>query len=179
MKNASGKAIRGLKVQAAYFDATEDLHLIPMAWNASQVIKNGDKKNLTWQNDFSNKGETKIGWLVVLQKVLFEDGTEWDYTSTSPSCYGEYWGARTPTADKAPDGRKVPDEWREQQSVRLRQVIIASQKNLSIPLQRKNRGTALLAERECSDETCSAESGIHTAVRIQAGNRERSANTST
>src|SRR5438045_6670865 len=30
VKNTSDKDIRGLKVQAAYFDATEDLHSIPI-----------------------------------------------------------------------------------------------------------------------------------------------------
>lgn len=91
VKNVSGKQVRGLKVQAAFFDATEDLHMIPIAWNASEIIKDGESKNLNWENELYNKDETMVGWLVVVQKILFEDGTKWDYTSASPSCYGEWW----------------------------------------------------------------------------------------
>lgn len=91
IKNASGKTIRGLKVQAAYFDATEDLHNIPISWEANKSIKVGEDKTLTWSNDLYKGSESDIGWVVVVQKILFEDGSRWEFTSSTPSCYGEYW----------------------------------------------------------------------------------------
>jgi hypothetical protein len=92
VKNASGKQVRGLKVQAAFFDATEDLHMIPVAWNAPDIIKDGESKNFNWENGlYGSKDQTMVGWLVVVQKILFEDGTKWDYTSATASCYGEWW----------------------------------------------------------------------------------------
>jgi hypothetical protein len=102
-KNMSGKQVRGLKMQAAFFDATEDLHMIPISWNAPEVIKDGESKNINWENALYNKDETMVGWVVVVQKILFEDGTKWDYTSAAPSCYGEWWkDKRHPRLTKLP-----------------------------------------------------------------------------
>jgi hypothetical protein len=44
VNNGFGKDIRGLKVRAAYFDATEDLHPILLSWNANKAIESGDTK---------------------------------------------------------------------------------------------------------------------------------------
>lgn len=76
VSNVSGKDIRGLKMAAAWFDATEDLHVIPIAWNWTSPIKAGAENTLTWANELY-KQETRIGWIVVPIKVLFEDGSKW------------------------------------------------------------------------------------------------------
>jgi len=103
LKNVSGKQVRGLKVQAAYFDATEDLHMIPVSWNTPDIIKDGQSKTINWENELYNKDETMVGWVVVVQKILFEDGTKWEYTSAAPSCYGEWWkDGRHPRLTKLP-----------------------------------------------------------------------------
>ena len=110
-KNASGKDIRGLKVHAAYFDATEDLHTIPISWNANKTIKNGEEKSLIWTNELYKGDETDVGWIVVIEKVLFEDGSKWEYTPSTPSCYGEYWANK-----KHPRLTALPDQEKFQQS---------------------------------------------------------------
>ena len=93
VQNISGKEIRGLKVSAAYYDATEDLHTIPVTWNWSSTIKTGAETTLHWKNH-TYAGTDFVGWLVVPVKVLFEDGSSWDARDPSVStagCYGEYW----------------------------------------------------------------------------------------
>ena len=76
LQNASTKEIRGLKFQAAYFDATEDLHTIPVAWNWQPNMKAGSEKTLNQENPYSDTAV--VGWVVVPIKVLFADGTKWE-----------------------------------------------------------------------------------------------------
>src|SRR4029078_215810 len=51
VKNSTEQPIRGLKIQAAYFDATEDLHRIPVAWNWNNRIEAGAEKTMSWPNE--------------------------------------------------------------------------------------------------------------------------------
>ena len=93
VQNISGRAIRGLKIQAAYYDATEDLHTIPVAWNWQSAIAVGAETTLHWSN---SEYHTKdfVGWLVAPLKVLYEDGSTWSAPGTPESmagCFGEYW----------------------------------------------------------------------------------------
>ena len=112
LRNASGKDIRGLKLQAAYYDATEDLHLIPIAWNASQSIKDGSEKTINWENEiYKDSVPTSVGWLVVVQKILFEDGSKWEYSDATPECYGEWWRDK-----KHPQLTKLPEQAKFYQS---------------------------------------------------------------
>ena len=94
VQNISGKDIRGLKVSAAYYDATEDLHTIPVTWGWASPIKAGAEHTIHWEN-YAYAGTKYIGWLVAPVKVLFEDGSSWDAHDPSVStagCYGQYWG---------------------------------------------------------------------------------------
>jgi len=88
VKNTSGKEIRGMKFQAAYYDATEDLHDIPVAWNWTDPIKVGAEKSFRWENIW--REESKLGWRVRVLKVLFEDGSKWE-PSPADACKGEFW----------------------------------------------------------------------------------------
>jgi hypothetical protein len=88
LRNVSGKDIRGFKVQPAYFDATEDLHVIPVELASHQGVKSGKLDNPEWPSPFGDK--TGAGWLVVVKKVLFEDGSTWVGSATEP-CYAERW----------------------------------------------------------------------------------------
>jgi len=90
VENIGGKDIRGLKIQAAYFDATEDLHQVPVAWNWSSVIKAGATTNMVWPNELY-RDTAVIGWVVVPVKILFEDGSTWVAFGSTPDCFGEYW----------------------------------------------------------------------------------------
>ena len=90
LKNTSSKDIRGMKLLTAYYDATEDLHVIPEAWNSSNEVKAGLEKVLKW-DDFQYAKTAFIGWVVIPTKVLFEDGTKWQYDESTKECYGEYW----------------------------------------------------------------------------------------
>ncbi len=110
-KNNSGKDIRGLKIHVAYFDATEDLHLIPISWNANKTIKSGEDKTINWSNELYKGDETDVGWIAVIEKVLFEDGTKWEYSADTPSCYGEYWVSK-----KHPRLTALPDRQKFQQA---------------------------------------------------------------
>jgi hypothetical protein len=94
VENASGKDIRGLKVQAFHYDATEDLHAVPIAWNWQSSIKAGTEKTLRWENPYYDTGF--VGWLVVPIKVLFEDGTSWEAKTADSlgGCYGEFWRSK-------------------------------------------------------------------------------------
>jgi len=95
VQNVSTKEIRGLKVQAAYFDTTEDLHLLPDFWNWEPNIKAGIEKTLDRE---SPQIDTKaVGWVVVPIKVLFADGTKWeapDSVDSMKDCFGEYWRSK-------------------------------------------------------------------------------------
>jgi hypothetical protein len=90
VENVSARDIRGLKIQAAYFDATEDLNLVPVEWNWHSEIKMGATKNLSWQNELYSHTAV-IGWVVVPIKILFEDGSTWSEFASNPGCFGEYW----------------------------------------------------------------------------------------
>lgn len=90
VENDSGKDIRGLKIQAAYFDATEDLNLVPVEWDWHSAIKAGATTSLTWQNDLYAR-TAAVGWVVVPTKILFEDGSTWTAFASTPGCFGEYW----------------------------------------------------------------------------------------
>jgi hypothetical protein len=91
VQNVSGKDVRGLKVQAAYFDATEDLTIIPVEWNWTSGIKVNAEKTLLWQNIYHKTAS--VGWLVVPVKILFEDGSTWEAKTPDSlvGCFGEYW----------------------------------------------------------------------------------------
>lgn len=106
IENNSGKDIRGAKFQAAYFDATEDLHLIPVAWNTTKGIKAGVEQTVSWDNSlYADRNHTAVGWIVVPMKLLFEDGTTWMATEDMQGCYGEYWKDK-----KHPRLTKIPVE---------------------------------------------------------------------
>jgi hypothetical protein len=95
VQNVSGKDIRGLKVQAAYYDATEDMHAVPVAWNWQYAIKTGAETTLHWANTYYHETGF-VGWLVLPVKILFEDGSTWDaHALKAPEsmegCFGEYW----------------------------------------------------------------------------------------
>lgn len=109
VKNATTKTIRGLKVQAAYFDATEDLHKIPVAWNSTTEIKALSEKSLSWPNDLYTD-RAFVGWIVVPLKVLFDDGSTWEATSQNMTgCYGEYWRSKKrPRLTALPDTLLTP-----------------------------------------------------------------------
>jgi hypothetical protein len=88
VKNTSGKDIRGYKVQPGFFDATEDLHASPFELGSHRPIKIGKIDGSDWPNPFFQAGG--IGWVVVIKKVLFEDGSIWVGSEARP-CYGEQW----------------------------------------------------------------------------------------
>jgi hypothetical protein len=90
VENVSGKDIRGLKIQAAYFDATEDLSQVPVAWNWTSSIKAGATVSMNWTNEVYNH-TAAVGWVVVPLKILFEDGSTWADFGSTPGCFGEYW----------------------------------------------------------------------------------------
>jgi hypothetical protein len=91
VQNVSGTAIRGLKIQAGYWDATEDLFRIPVAWNWNSPIKAGSETTLHWENAIYAH-TSYVGWVVTPIKVLFEDGSTWDaHAESMAGCYGEYW----------------------------------------------------------------------------------------
>jgi hypothetical protein len=91
VKNSAEQPIRGLKVQASYFDATEDLHRIPMAWNFNSRIEAGAEKTMSWPNELYTD-KTLVGWIVVPVKILYEDGSTWQASPENlTDCYGEYW----------------------------------------------------------------------------------------
>jgi len=89
IKNVSSKDIKGMKFQAAYYDATEDLHLIPVEWNWDKAVKDGEDKDFRWANELW-KDDARIGWKVWLTKILFTDGTKWS-AENSQMCFAEYW----------------------------------------------------------------------------------------
>ncbi len=88
IKNVSAKQIQGMKFQAAYYDATEDLNNIPVEWNWTDPVKPGQEKSFRWRNIWRDK--SLLGWRVSLTKVLFEDGSKWEASSDS-ICNGDYW----------------------------------------------------------------------------------------
>jgi hypothetical protein len=104
LTNTSPKQIRGMKILAAYYDATEDVHTIPVAWNKKIDIAVGQQKTLKWEN-FEWYDKAYIGWVVVPSKILFEDGTKWTYDPSLRGCYGEYWHDK-----KRPRLTGLPDE---------------------------------------------------------------------
>jgi len=87
-KNVSGKNIRGMKFQAAYFDATEDTTDIPVSWEWTDPLNADAEKSFRWENAWRN--ESKVGWRVRLMKVLFDDGTKWEPTAQG-ACSADYW----------------------------------------------------------------------------------------
>lgn len=89
VKNTSGKAIRGMKFQAAYYDATEDLHDIPIAWQWTDPVPASAEKTFRWEN-LLYRDRSLLGWKVRLLKVLYEDGTKWE-PAKEDSCSGEFW----------------------------------------------------------------------------------------
>lgn len=104
VRNASGKQIRGLKVRAAYFDSTEDLHVIPVSWGASESMKPGATRTLSWENAWADT--SSIGWIVSPVKVLFDDGSAWVADEDNlRGCFGEDWVDR-----KHPRLTKIPLE---------------------------------------------------------------------
>lgn len=88
VKNTSGKDIRGMKFQAAYFDATEDTTDIPVSWQWTDPLKADAEKSFRWQNLW--RQESKVGWRVRLTKVLYEDGSNWE-ASKDNTCSEDYW----------------------------------------------------------------------------------------
>lgn len=88
VKNTSGKNIRGMKFQAAYYDATEDLNAIPGEWEWTDPVKAGAEKSFRWHNEW--RAESQVGWKVTLTKVLFDDGSKWEPAS-GQDCSLEYW----------------------------------------------------------------------------------------
>ena len=86
--NNAGKDIKGMKFQAAYYDAIEDLTPIPVAWEWTDPLKAGDEKSFRWENSWRN--ESKVGWNVKLTKVLFQDGTKWE-AAPGQTCSSDYW----------------------------------------------------------------------------------------
>ncbi len=88
VKNASGKDIRGMKFQAAYFDAMEDATDIPVSWEWTDPLKLGTEKSFRWENSW--RAESKVGWKVRLTKVLFDDGSRWE-PAPGQTCSAEYW----------------------------------------------------------------------------------------
>jgi hypothetical protein len=105
VRNLTDKPIRGLKVQAAYFDATEDLAVIPVEWNWHHRIKAREEQSMSWPNELYTD-RANIGWLVIPTKILFEDGSVWEAVSDNVSdCYGEYWRDK-----KHPRLTKLPTE---------------------------------------------------------------------
>jgi hypothetical protein len=88
VQNTSGKDIKGMKFQAAYYDAIEDLSDIPVAWQWTDPLKAGDEKSFRWENSW--REEARVGWKVRLTKVLFEDGSKWEPVA-GQTCSGEYW----------------------------------------------------------------------------------------
>ena len=87
-RNDSGKDIRGMKFQAAYFDATEDTTDIPISWEWTDPLKASAEKSFRWENAW--REESKVGWRVRLVKVLYEDGTKWEAPDAS-ACRADYW----------------------------------------------------------------------------------------
>lgn len=103
LRNISGKGIRGVVFLAAAYDAVEDLHIIPTRWNAPVSIKASQEKALKWEN-FTYSDTASTGWVVIPTKILFEDGSKWEYTSDLKGCYGEYWRkAKHPRLTGLPD----------------------------------------------------------------------------
>jgi hypothetical protein len=92
VNNTSGKPIRGMKFQAAYYDATEDLHDIPIAWNWSDPLPANSEKSFRWPNELY-RDESLLGWKVRLLKVLYEDGTKWEPLKEN-ACSGEFWRSK-------------------------------------------------------------------------------------
>jgi hypothetical protein len=88
VKNTSGKDIKGMKFQAAYFDATEDLSDIPVSWEWTDPLKADAEKSFRWQNLW--REESKVGWRVRLTKVLYGDGSKWEAVK-GQTCSGEFW----------------------------------------------------------------------------------------
>ncbi len=86
LKNTSTKTIRGMKFQASYYDATHDLHDIPVAWNWTVPIKPDEEKSFRWENNWHDT--SVVGWRVLLLKVLFDDETKWEPSAES-ACFGE------------------------------------------------------------------------------------------
>lgn len=104
VRNSSDKDIRGMKILAAYYDSTEDLHIIPVTWNSSVIVKAGTEKVIKWDN-FEHAKSAYIGWIVIPSKVLFEDGSKWEYGAATHDCFGEYWHSK-----KHPRLTGPPDE---------------------------------------------------------------------
>jgi len=89
LRNVSGKDIRGMKFQAAYYDATEELNEIPVEWNWTKAVKDKREESFMWRNELW-KQESLIGWVVWPTKILFEDGSSWQ-ADEKHACSGEFW----------------------------------------------------------------------------------------
>lgn len=87
-KNESGKDIKGMIFQAAYFDAVEDTTDIPLAWQWTDPLPAGEEKSFRWANIYT--AESKVGWRVRLTKVLYADGSKWEPAS-GQVCSSEYF----------------------------------------------------------------------------------------
>jgi len=101
MHNNTNKAIRGVKFAGGYYDSTEDLHTIPVAWGWHSHVNPGETKTGNWENNLWQE-EATIGWVVVPIKILFEDGTK--VTPDVNSCVAEFWkDKKHPRVNRAPD----------------------------------------------------------------------------
>ena len=91
VRNTSGKDILGMKFQAAYYDATEDLNAIPVEWNWTKTVKADSEQSFRWTNDWRDK--SVVGWRITLTEVLFGDHSKWE-PANGQSCHSDYWRSK-------------------------------------------------------------------------------------
>jgi hypothetical protein len=61
----------------------------------------GEEKSIPWRNE-GNTHEAE-GWLMVLKKVTFDEGTSVEIQNPGPGCYGEWWfNKKHPKLEKLP-----------------------------------------------------------------------------
>lgn len=110
VQNKTNKTIRGIKFVTAYFDSTEDLTTIPIAWGLHSELKPGEIGSGNWDTNAYQK-EAAIGWVILPLKILFTDGTKWEQRGNE--CSYEWWkNKKHPRVNKAPnlDGVKTDAE---------------------------------------------------------------------
>jgi len=88
VKNVSGKPVRGSQFGIMWLDTVEEIHVTGVL--EGQPFKLDQERKIGWNDPAS--GQRYTGMFVFPWKVLFEDGTRWNWTyETSQGCFGEFW----------------------------------------------------------------------------------------
>lgn len=91
LRNVSGKPVRGIKVMPAFYDPAGELHLAPPGIIAFQPFPVAGTVPVHWVTPPPIGADRAVGWLAVIQKVIYEDDARWEFGSATPACFGQWW----------------------------------------------------------------------------------------